>query len=243
MKKNSAVVMVLTVSLVCLLAIIATILIKNKGLLPNFGKNADIPEVIPVVARGKYVDQQLESVAKDLTKPEYKMNQKEKYQVIHDFVATWLEYDYDAAREVEYHRYSELVSANDYEEAFETQKAVCGGYASLFYELCKYAGLDCRIVTGKGDVAGGSNIGHAWNIVKYDDKWYHMDVCWDDTSSGGNAIKYDWFLEGDGYATNYMRQTDNPPYEIEDTSVMLNRSKMTPYKFDVSFDYLVDKEK
>ena len=129
MKKNSAVVMVLTVSLICLLAIIATILIKNKGLLPNFGKNADIPEVIPVVARGKYVDQQLESVAKDLTKPEYKMNQKEKYQVIHDFVATWLEYDYDAAREVEYHRYSELVSANDYEKAFETKKAACGGYA------------------------------------------------------------------------------------------------------------------
>lgn len=243
MKKNSAVVMVLTVSFVCLLAIIAAILITNKGMLPKFGKNNDIPEVIPVVARGKYVDQQLESVAKDLTKAEYKMDQKEKYQVIHDFVATWLEYDYDAAREVEYHRYSELVADNDYEKAFETQKAVCGGYASLFYELCTYAGLDCRIVTGKGDVAGGSRLGHAWNIVKYDDKWYHVDVCWDDTGSSGTAIKYDWFLEGDGYATNYMRQTDNPPYEIEDTSVMLNRSKMTPYKFDVSFDYLVDKEK
>lgn len=243
MKKNSAVVMVLTVSLICLLAIIATILIKNKGLLPNFGKNDDIPEVIPVVARGKYVDQQLESVAKDLTKPEYKMNQKEKYQVIHDFVATWLEYDYDAARDVEYHRYTAAINANDYEQAFETQKAVCGGYASLFYELCKYAGLDCQIVTGDADIVGTGYTFHAWNIVKYDDKWYHIDVCWDDTGKNGNAIRYDWFLEGEGYATNYMRETDNPPYEIEENSVMLNRSKMTPYKFDVSFDYLVDKEK
>ncbi len=50
-------------------------------------------------------------------------------------------------------------------------KAVCQGFAQLYYRLAKAAGLDCRIVTG---TRAGEN--HAWNIVKLDGKWYHVDA-------------------------------------------------------------------
>ena len=42
----------------------------------------------------------------------------------------------------------------------------------MFY-LLKKAGLSCAI-------ASSQNINHAWNIVKVNGKWYHVDATWDD---------------------------------------------------------------
>lgn len=55
-------------------------------------------------------------------------------------------------------------------------QAVCQGYAMAFTYLCQAAGIEC--ITVKGETESGS---HAWNMVKIDGKWYHLDVCWDDT--------------------------------------------------------------
>ncbi|MBQ6163518.1 MAG: leucine-rich repeat protein [Clostridia bacterium] len=50
-------------------------------------------------------------------------------------------------------------------------RAVCQGFATLFYRLALAAGIDCRIVTGTR-----SDVKHAWNIVKWNGKWYHVDA-------------------------------------------------------------------
>ena len=50
-------------------------------------------------------------------------------------------------------------------------KAVCQGFAQLYYRLARAAGLDCRIVTG---TRAGEN--HAWNIIKIGEYWYHVDA-------------------------------------------------------------------
>ena len=50
-------------------------------------------------------------------------------------------------------------------------RAVCQGFSTLFYRLALAAGIDCRIVTGTR-----SGVKHAWNIVKWDGKWYHVDA-------------------------------------------------------------------
>ena len=55
--------------------------------------------------------------------------------------------------------------------AFTQGKAVCQGFAALFYRMALAAGLECRVVTGMR--AGES---HAWNIVKLDGVWYHTDA-------------------------------------------------------------------
>ncbi len=87
-------------------------------------------------------------------------------------------------------------------------KAVCQGFASLYYKLALAAGLDCRIVTGtRGDVA------HAWNIIKIDDLWYHVDA-----SSGAQLLDnsaYFMKLSFDGYTINYGNETST---EIQDYS-------------------------
>ena len=69
--------------------------------------------------------------------------------------------------------------------------AVCDGYSRLVKMMCDDMGIECRIVVG--DVNGGG--GHAWNLVKVDGQWYHLDVTWDD----GGSDRYAYFLIPDSY--------------------------------------------
>lgn len=58
--------------------------------------------------------------------------------------------------------------------AFKKGSAVCDGYARAAKMLLNEFGIECDFVVGN---AGG---GHAWNLVKLDGNWYHMDVTWND---------------------------------------------------------------
>ena len=71
--------------------------------------------------------------------------------------------------------------------AIEQGRAVCQGYATLFYAMGMEAGLKVRCVEGTGN--GGA---HLWNIVKLGDSWYNMDVTWDDQMSG---ISYRYYMK------------------------------------------------
>ena len=67
--------------------------------------------------------------------------------------------------------------------ALVKKKAVCQGYAALYYRMCKEAGLQCRLITG---TSMGEN--HAWNIVKIKNKYYYnIDSTWD---AGRKSFQY-----------------------------------------------------
>ena len=71
-------------------------------------------------------------------------------------------------------------------------KAVCQGYALLFYRLCLLSGVDCRIISGKPE---NSDVDHMWNIVKIGDKYYYVDETWDaQRRQEGKSDEY--FLRG-----------------------------------------------
>lgn len=63
-------------------------------------------------------------------------------------------------------------------------KAVCQGYSTLIYKMCKEVGLNVRIVSGPS---------HVWNVVKIDGKWYYLDATWDEGYSENNWYN---FLKG-----------------------------------------------
>ena len=54
---------------------------------------------------------------------------------------------------------------------------VCQGYALLTHRMCEMAGIPSRILTGTLD--GGA---HAWNLVRVDGQWLHLDVTNNDAS-------------------------------------------------------------
>lgn len=49
---------------------------------------------------------------------------------------------------------------------------VCNGIAGIAQYMLETAGLSARYITG---MEVKTRVGHAWNMVKYDGKWYHID--------------------------------------------------------------------
>lgn len=61
--------------------------------------------------------------------------------------------------------------------------AVCEGYALAFEHLMHQAGIPCSYVSGDARHEGLNETddrGHAWNVVKIDNRWYEVDTTWDD---------------------------------------------------------------
>ena len=56
---------------------------------------------------------------------------------------------------------------------------VCEGYAMAFKHLADLAGLRCTIVAGEGIHPDGSRGPHAWNLVKTEGRFSHIDVTFD----------------------------------------------------------------
>ncbi|MFJ7951309.1 transglutaminase domain-containing protein [Lysinibacillus sp. NPDC096418] len=83
-------------------------------------------------------------------------------------------------------------------ELITDETAVCQAYALLTYRLFKAAGLETEYVYGySGDQL------HAWNLVKVDDAWYHVDTTWNDAEANEQyAISYEYFLLNDTQLSN-----------------------------------------
>lgn len=103
------------------------------------------------------------------------LSEAKKIIKIHDYICNHVDYAYNSTEEQIYTAYGALC----------TGKAVCQGYAVLFYRLCKEAGLSVRIISGTGN--GGA---HAWNIVRIGSKYYNVDCTWD----GQDEATYNEFL-------------------------------------------------
>ena len=103
------------------------------------------------------------------------LSEAKKITKIHDYICNHVDYAYNSTEEQIYTAYGALC----------TGKAVCQGYAVLFYRMCKEAGLSVRIISGTGN--GGP---HAWNIVRLGSKYYNVDCTWD----GQDVATYNEFL-------------------------------------------------
>lgn len=80
-------------------------------------------------------------------------------------------------------------------------KAVCEGYARTFKYIMDGIGVPCVLVSGTGTNSQNETESHAWNYVQLNEKWYAIDVTWDDPviTGGGqltDELKYKYFLRG-----------------------------------------------
>lgn len=64
-------------------------------------------------------------------------------------------------------------------------EALCDGYAKAFMYICQATGIECICV---------SNDEHTWNMVKIKNRWYHVDVTYDDINSPNELYSYRYFL-------------------------------------------------
>lgn len=62
---------------------------------------------------------------------------------------------------------------------FIYSKSVCEGMAKAYKYLADLIRMRCMVVTGKAVHPDGSGGGHAWNLIKLDKNFYHIDVTFD----------------------------------------------------------------
>jgi transglutaminase/protease-like cytokinesis protein 3 len=105
-------------------------------------------------------------------------NDQERVILAYTWIAQNINYDVRAYLSKKYRPpYSKIV-LND-------KKAVCGGFADLFNELCLAMNIESETVLGYAKGAGYSenqkpleHPNHAWNAVKINGKWQLIDSKW-----------------------------------------------------------------
>ena len=121
------------------------------------------------------------------------MSDYDKVRAVHNWMIKNISYDYK-----NYMKNTLPSSVYTIEGALLKRRCVCEGYAKAFKKLMDSYGIECKVVTGKT-----RNGGHAWNMVKLGNNWYHIDVTWDDPIVNGNSanttVYYTYFLKSTKY--------------------------------------------
>ncbi|MCM1181303.1 MAG: transglutaminase-like domain-containing protein [Clostridium sp.] len=132
----------------------------------------------------------------------------EKLQVIHDWIAGNIGYDF-------YGYYKGTYTIDPY-LVFEKRATVCEGYALLTASMCHAVGIPCKVVSGyangKYQSNGGwteeiitevtSGAGHAWNEAYVEGRWVILDTTWD--SKVRNTVESEEFLHKNEYVQTYF---------------------------------------
>lgn len=72
-------------------------------------------------------------------------------------------------------------------------KGVCDGISKTAKVLFSECGIECHLVNGTGiNSQNGKPEPHAWNIVRINGNYYHLDITYDNSFSE-NGIMYDFF--------------------------------------------------
>lgn len=103
---------------------------------------------------------------------------------------------------------------------------VCEGYAMAFSDLMTRLGIPVVKLTS-------SAMNHAWNMVKLDGKWYHVDVTWDDPVSPAKNgwINDDYDLEG-RVDHRYFLLSDSAISKLDHSGWMPTTHKATSTLYD-----------
>lgn len=116
------------------------------------------------------------------------MDTTTKIRTIHDYIINKTKYDNKKADAIK--------NGTPLPDDYASQKAygpliegmgICGGYSDAMSIFLWKLGI-------KNYKIASSN--HVWNLVNLNNKWYHLDLTWDDpvTSDGTDAIIDDFFL-------------------------------------------------
>ncbi|WP_039655990.1 transglutaminase domain-containing protein [Clostridium tyrobutyricum] len=139
-----------------------------------------------LIQKNNVLNKKVQDIVNGVTNSSMKDYQKEL--ALHDYVVNNAKYDQrdenGGIPDDSYNAYGILIDG----------VGVCQGYADAMYRLLKAAGIENIMVIGQANNGSGL-IGHAWNIVKIQGKYYNLDSTWDDpvTDNGTNVLSHLYF--------------------------------------------------
>jgi transglutaminase-like putative cysteine protease len=108
---------------------------------------------------------------------------RDNIKAIHDYIINNTVYDTKKTVDIN----DDTYSSNTAYGVFYEGVAVCSGYAdAMALFLNKMNVPNIKVATDN----------HVWNLVYIDNKWYHLDLTWDDpvTTSGKQILSHSFFL-------------------------------------------------
>ena len=150
---------------------------------PDSGNAEMIPEYL--FEKGKIKDHQkaLQARVEKLARPMMKATEMEKLLYIHDFICQNVKYD-----KLKKQYSHEIIGPLGHGVGF------CEGIAKSVKILCDTLNIWCVIALAEANPENGTKYRHAWNIVKVDKKYYHLDCTFDNSLGNPEEIRYDYFL-------------------------------------------------
>lgn len=109
------------------------------------------------------------------------LDEKGKELFIHDFIVNNVKYD---KLKKEYSH--EIIGA------LGNGVAVCEGIAKAVKALCDQLGIWCIIALSEANPEKGIKYRHAWNVIKINGQYYHLDATFDNTLSKDDTVRYDY---------------------------------------------------
>ena len=114
-------------------------------------------------------------------------NEEQKALLLHDYMVSRYEYDYDR-----------LMDGTIPDQSFRScgmllnEIGVCQSYAYLYEYVLDHCGMECYFVAS-------IEMEHAWNIVKVDGHYYHVDMTWNDPTNYDRIgyVRHAYFLLSD----------------------------------------------
>ncbi|MFQ7293067.1 MAG: transglutaminase domain-containing protein, partial [Monoglobales bacterium] len=122
------------------------------------------------------------------------MEDYDKALILHDYLAKTVEYNMNAVSSSNNQLTSVDTHARSAYGAIVDKTAVCQGYALAYAHLLSLVGIESEFVTS-------DYMNHAWNMVKIDNDFYHVDVTYDDPVNTSNEdaglVSHEYFLRSD----------------------------------------------
>jgi Transglutaminase-like superfamily len=153
------------------------------------------------------------------------MSDDEKRKAIYDYLNDYTKYDDAALANAEQNNFKNIDSR--FNDSFNTygilvkKVGVCASYASTYKLLSDLAGIESIVITGALD-----NVPHAWNKVKINGEWLHVDATNNETNSG---IPYMLYNSNDETALELQFVTDNDYWINNELSQFIGKTNLQDY--------------
>lgn len=187
--------------------------VDNKNYLSDYFSNkTNVEEAI----------QRVEKIKNNFVNEFESCSNYNKVLEVHNALAKALKYDSTLAKDNIHNIYGALIN----------NEVVCEGYAKAFKYILNALDIECILVSGNATNSFGKTESHMWNYVKLNDKWYGVDVTWDDPiiiggTSSSNNIRRDYFLRG----SRTFSRTHSPSGKISDTGIIFKLPTLSNENF------------
>jgi len=182
------------------------------------------PDTLDVEAHIQKIDQ---AVAEILGQVSDNMADDEKALMVHEYFVSQYEYDYD-------NYLANTIPDDSYRSGglFVNKTGVCQAYAYGYKYIMNMLGLECHVTSS-------DSMNHAWNIIKIDGAYYHVDCTWDDPVEDRLGLVYHkYFLVSDDAIEN-VRPTKHTGWNLKGTLSCNSTEFDNDYWLDVTSPIII----